>query len=112
MKVLALVNRPATFIVPPSTVKAAPTPAPITLVPTVPMLRIPLVSLNKPLLFGKPFCPTTVALGLFSQKPAAAGIVYDAVGKTGLDIAKEPCSSKVPFVSVRKPGSASLNTGG
>ena len=68
-------KRPATFMVPPSMMKAAPVPAPITFVPAVPMLNVPLVRRSKPLLIGEPFWPNTVALALFSQKPPVAGIV-------------------------------------
>src|SRR2546430_510909 len=66
---LVEVRRPATFMVPPSIVKTAPAPAPITLVPTVPMLNAPAVNLSWPLLVGEPFCPAMVALALFSQMP-------------------------------------------
>ena len=52
---LAEVRRPATFITPPSTTKAAPAPAPITLVATVPMLKIPAPRRSRPLLVGLPF---------------------------------------------------------
>ena len=72
---MAEVKRPATFIVPPSTVKLAPVPAPITFVPTVPRLNVPALTRSKPLLVGLPFWPGTVALTSFKRKPPVAGIV-------------------------------------
>ena len=56
-------------------VNAAPTPAPMTLVPTVPTLSVPAVTRSEPLFVGEPLCPTTVALASFSQKPPVAGMV-------------------------------------
>ena len=75
MTALAEVNRPATFIVPPSIVNCAPVPAPITWVPTVPMLNVPALTRSKPLLVGLPIWPNTVALALLRRKPPVAGIV-------------------------------------
>ena len=102
-KALALVSRPATFVVPPSKAKAAPTPAPMAFEPTVPMLSVPAVTRRDPLFVGEPFCPTTVAFASFSQKPPVTGIVYAGSVKIGLENADEPEILNVPFVIVRKP---------
>src|SRR5689334_22761472 len=70
---LVELRRPAMFTLPPSMVKPAPVPAPITLVLVVPMANVPDVRRSKPLLVGLPFCPVMVALPLFSQMPPVAG---------------------------------------
>src|SRR5215210_2405468 len=72
---LADVRRPATFVVPPSKVNDAPVPAPMTLVPTVPMFIVPADTHRPPLLVGEPFCPMTVAFASNSRKPPVAGMV-------------------------------------
>ena len=100
---LALVRRPATFVVPPSKVKAAPTPAPKVFPPTVPRLSVPVLTRREPLFVGEPFWPTTVAFASFNQRPPVAGIVYAGSVKTGLANAEEPEILNVPFVIVRNP---------
>ena len=75
MNVFALARRALRLRVPPSTVNAAPTPAPMTLVPIVPTLSEPAESRSEPLFVGEPLWPTIVALASFSQSPPVAGMV-------------------------------------
>src|ERR1051326_3585100 len=49
------VSRPATLTVPPSTMNAAPSPAPLVWGPPVPILTPPAVPRTNPLLVGEPF---------------------------------------------------------
>ena len=69
-----LLNRPATFTVPPSWVYTAPEPNVIELPMPVPTLKVPAEMRSEPFTVAEPVWPVTVKLGLLSQKPPVAGI--------------------------------------
>src|SRR6188508_958448 len=96
-------RRPATFVVPPSIVNEAPSPAPITFVPTVPMFIVPSLTRSEPLLIGEPFWPAIVAFASLSQSPPVAGMVYAGAASTGFVSAPEPEILNVPLEIVRNP---------
>ena len=96
-------KRDAALIVPPSIKTVEFEANPIEFPVAVPTLKIPLEILNKPVTAGEPVNPIIVALELFNQKPALAGIVYAAAANKGLLKLFEPSNFNKPLVTTIKP---------